>query len=100
MLSKGRKIACFSIFLVVVLIACKTALYIPGEIPGTTMEEVRELSLGRAAYIGKCSSCHTLYRPEKYTPAEWQSQVVRMSARSKLTKEEEVQVVKYLSRGR
>jgi len=96
MLSKGRKIACFSIFLVVVLIACKTALYIPG----TTVEEVRELSLGRAAYIGKCSSCHTLYRPEKYTPAEWQSQVVRMSARSKLTKEEEVQVVKYLSRGR
>jgi hypothetical protein len=88
------------LFLVAVLIACKTVLYMPVESPGRTSEEARELSLGRAAYISKCSSCHTLYRPEKYTPAEWKSQVERMSDRSKMTKDEEVQVVKYLGGGR
>lgn len=100
MLSKTRKFAGFSLSIAVVLIACKTVLYLPMEGPGLTREEARELSLGRAVYISKCSSCHTLYRPEKYSPAEWKSQVGRMSARSKLTSEEEARVVKYLGGGR
>ena len=83
-----------------IIFACSTALYIPKEGAGTSKEELKELNLGRTAYIKKCASCHTLYLPEKYSTAAWSSKVHEMSDRAKLSKEEEIQVIKYLSGNR
>ena len=94
-----KKVIAFAV-LTCIIFACSTALYIPKEGAGTTKEELSELNLGRAAYIKKCASCHTLYLPDKYDAPTWHSQVIQMSERAKLTKEEEQQVIKYLSGNR
>ncbi len=98
--SRTLKKVTVSAVLTSIIFACSTTLYIPKEGAGTSKEELKELNLGRTAYIKKCASCHTLYLPEKYSTAAWSSKVHEMSDRAKLSKEEEIQVIKYLSGNR
>lgn len=100
MLSRKLKKVTVSAVLTCIIFACNTALYIPKEGIWTSKEELKELNLGRTTYIKKCASCHTLYLPEKYSTAAWSSKVHEMSERAKLSKEEEIQIIKYLSGNR
>jgi hypothetical protein len=98
MRSNTSRITGIAVVLAGMICACSAALYIPKEGPGTTKEEIREMNIGRAAYIKKCASCHTLYLPDKYDVPNWNIRVKGMSERARLTKEEERQVIMYLTR--
>lgn len=85
--------------LVFVLIACKSALYIPSAENTSGKANVEELQKGRALYINKCSSCHALHLPEKYTKNEWIGWVNKMAPKAKITDEEKELIQAYVTKG-
>ena len=80
------------------VLACSTALYVPKESARISKEELREMQKGRAAYISKCGSCHSLVLPEKYNTGEWKVMVKRMAPKAHLTPQEEVEILKYVTK--
>jgi len=52
---------------------------------GRSVEELRELDLGRSDYLAKCSGCHALYAPARGDRSYWDHWVGAMAERSKLT---------------
>lgn len=45
------------------------------------------------AFETKCSKCHSLRDPDKYTKTEWKYNVERMAKRAGLTEEETKQII-------
>lgn len=62
--------------------------------PGTAQ---KELSDGREMYIEKCSGCHSLKVPSKYTEEEWTPVFKKMSRKAKLTDAEYEKIWRYIS---
>jgi len=98
MRSKKQIRAWVLILLSGLVLACSTSLYIPGESPLISKETLSALQKGRAIYINKCSSCHTLYLPEKYSTSEWRFQTAKMAVKAKLTDHEEELILRYLTK--
>jgi len=53
--------------------------------PGMT---VAELDRGRSLYLGRCSACHDLVPPERYSAAEWPGYIAKMKERAHLGDED------------
>ena len=54
------------------------------------------LAAGRELLATRCTVCHSLEPVAKYSPAQWQTNVQRMSGRTKLNEEETRQITAYL----
>lgn len=84
---------------IIILIACKSALYIPTTENVAKNVNMEELQKGRAMYIEKCSSCHALYLPEKYSKKVWEKNVNEMAPKAKITDEEKQLILSYVTKG-
>ena len=62
--------------------------------PGTTMND---LARGHDVFVSRCSSCHSLPRPEIKSPEEWDGVLDEMAARAKLSAADRTLVSHYLS---
>ena len=62
--------------------------------PGTTMSD---LARGHDVFVSRCSSCHSLPRPEIKSPDEWDGVLDEMAARAKLSTQDRTLVNRYLS---
>jgi mono/diheme cytochrome c family protein len=51
-----------------------------------------ESAAGQKIYVAKCAKCHKLYDPAKYSDADWQIWMAKMSKKAKL-KPEQVEVL-------
>lgn len=80
------------------ILGCGTALYIPKVSTLISEEDLKDMLKGRAVYITKCGSCHSLVLPEKFIPGEWKVLVKRMSPKSHLTPQEEAEILLYLTK--
>lgn len=89
----------FIVISISILIACSSALYMPSKENVAGNANIEELRKGRTLYVNKCSSCHTLYLPEKYTKAEWTKWVNRMAPKAKITDQEKELIQAYLTKG-
>lgn len=98
MLSEKRNQIGFVVLLAGIVLACSSSLYIPKESARISKEELRELAKGRATYINKCGSCHSLILPGKYNLEGWKVQVKRMAAKAHLTQQEEVEILNYVTK--
>lgn len=98
MLSKNRKQIGLVTLLAGLVLACGTALYVPRESALISKGELKEMRSGRAAYISKCGSCHSLALPEKYSAQEWKAFVGRMAPKAHLTSQEEAEILKYVTK--
>jgi hypothetical protein len=56
-----------------------------------------QVMAARTLYVGKCTSCHKFYPPAKYSDAEWNSWMRKMSRKAKLKPNEEESLRNYLS---
>jgi hypothetical protein len=54
------------------------------------------LEAGRKIYIGACASCHVAAPVRDHTPAQWPGIIADMAERTKLTPQEERQVLAYV----
>jgi mono/diheme cytochrome c family protein len=61
--------------------------------PGVTPEG---LAQGRTLYIAKCSGCHTLRVPTKYSEDRWPSLLDKMQKRAKISDDEKAQILHYV----
>jgi cytochrome c5 len=95
---KNRKKA-FLVLVIVMLVACKSALYIPITENAAKNANIDELIKGRALYVVSCSSCHALYLPEKFTKAEWKKNVDEMAPKAKITDREKQLILTYVTKG-
>ena len=86
-------------FILLLAVACGTALYIPVKTQGTAFASHKELLDGREIYINKCGGCHSLFLPEKYNSGEWEKWVVKMEPIVEMSEKEKQLILKYLTKG-
>ncbi len=58
---------------------------------------VADLELGRALYSKRCSMCHELFEPARFSGSRWQVEVGQMRDRAGLKGDEERLILQYLS---
>ena len=76
-----------------------SGLYIPTSSDATANATLQELEQGRALYIDNCGSCHSLFSPDSYTPAQWRSVMNSMAPKTTMSASEILLVTKYVTRG-
>jgi hypothetical protein len=93
---------CAGLWLVVV--GCATRLPNPTAAPpplpvggGVPLLSDEQVTAARTLYVGKCTSCHKFYPPAKYSQAEWNSWMRKMSRKAKLKPTEEETLRNYLA---
>ncbi|MFZ4456121.1 MAG: hypothetical protein ACOYOT_07870 [Bacteroidales bacterium] len=74
-------------------------LYKPTPKDVTRFASLKELKAGRDTYIIRCTKCHGLVSPDRYTISDWQIVVNKMSPRAHLTPQETNVLYKYVTRG-
>lgn len=87
------------IFISVVIISCSAKSFAPTDdqlsamqqkVPGISLDDAKA---GYALYVQKCAGCHHLYRPEKYTSAQWDNILPKMLPKAKVSTGEERKLV-------
>lgn len=86
---KFSKFLAFALVTIAVIAACSKTIYVAytptdsdAQKSGTSIEH---LAKGQAIYSSSCTKCHSIDPPEKYTKAEWDKILPRMSKKAKLT---------------
>lgn len=87
------------LFAGVFLSQCSTTSYLPTEADaqraGTSLDA---LLASRVLYTEKCSKCHSLPQPEKYTSkAQWEKAINKMQSRAKINDEQKQTIMVYLT---
>ncbi|MEI6680097.1 MAG: hypothetical protein WCL21_15895 [Mariniphaga sp.] len=84
--------------LVLAIIACSPALYMPtfadSQKAGVSTDT---LVLGRNLYVNNCGSCHSLYQPAKLSQSEWAKVMPVMQKKAKCNNQETSIIAKYLN---
>jgi len=88
------------IFIALGIYSCSPALFIPTAENAVTSDISLDTLLdGRNLYINKCSSCHNLFLPEKYSIANWDTILPLMQKKAKINDNEINKIKKYLISG-
>ncbi len=53
---------------------------------------------GRKLYLNKCSKCHKLYPPAKYSDNSWDMWMTKMSRKAKLTPDQQKAISDYITK--
>lgn len=88
----------FAILFVLLAYQCSVALKMPtisdAQKSGISLDT---LTKGRDLYIRNCSSCHSLYLPEKFTASQWSKNVEEMKKPAKISDEQAKIILLYLT---
>lgn len=84
------------------LSACVSAIPVPDTADGLWAQSrwedttVASLSRGRALYVARCSSCHSLHVPATISATRWPTLIEEMTRRANLRPDERVLILRYL----
>jgi hypothetical protein len=87
------------IFISIVVIGCSAKTFAPTDqqlssmqqkVPGITLENA---TAGYKLYSEKCAGCHQLYHPDKYTIAKWNTILLKMFPKAKLSAGEQQKLI-------
>jgi hypothetical protein len=56
-----------------------------------------ESGAGQKLYVAKCAKCHKFHEPAKYSEADWQMWMTKMSKKAKLKPEQEKILSRYIA---
>jgi len=56
-----------------------------------------ESAAGQKIYVAKCAKCHKFYDPAKYSEADWQMWMTKMSKKAKLKPQQEEVLSRYIA---
>ncbi len=56
-----------------------------------------ESTAGQKLYVAKCAKCHKFYDPAKYSEADWQMWMTKMSEKAKLKPQQEAELSQYIA---
>jgi hypothetical protein len=57
----------------------------------------KESAAGQKIYVAKCAKCHKFYDPAKYSEADWQMWMAKMSKKAKLKPQQEEDLSRYIA---
>lgn len=57
----------------------------------------KESAAGQKTYVAKCAKCHKFYDPAKYSEADWQMWMAKMSKKAKLKPQQEQELSRYIA---
>jgi mono/diheme cytochrome c family protein len=95
---KTKSLQFFASLLILVGTACAPAIYTPS--PSTVKDptvKMEDLLAGRALYMDKCSSCHSLKQPKKFNAAEWNKILDKMAPKAKINDEQRKLVYQFVT---
>ncbi len=55
-----------------------------------------DLAAGKKLYTGKCARCHKLYEPSRYDDKAWESWMLKMRDKARLSDEQYRQLTAYI----
>lgn len=58
--------------------------------------EATQFPVGKKLYISKCGGCHKLYERLEFTPAHWDTIVISMRNKAKISSDEEIEILSFL----
>ncbi len=61
--------------------------------PGTRIQDLND---GRTFYINRCSGCHSLHSPKRFTEQQWKKIFPEMKTRAHLKEDDSKLVYRYL----
>lgn len=64
--------------------------------PALAGDAVLEDTKARKLYLTKCAKCHKLYEPKKYSDADWEKWMGKMTKKSKLNSAQTELLTRYL----
>ena len=99
MLSKAL-LRLFPVAAALTLAGCGASLYVPGPADATPSASLAELTAGRELYAQSCSTCHSLFLPARFSPAEWRRNLERMQPRAHISDSDKTLILKFLLAGR
>jgi mono/diheme cytochrome c family protein len=73
--------------------------YEPTNSDVTTTATLTDLQKGKILYLNNCSKCHQYYTPDSFSVSKWKDIEPTMAQYAKLTTEEGVFVLKYVTKG-
>jgi len=90
--------ATLTLFIVILLAACSSKLYIPSEANVNKREPatLAELGQGHDIYKKSCGGCHRLYKPDSRIREQWTKVLKVMGPKAKLSDDKVALVYKYL----
>lgn len=91
----------FAVGIVMVMSGCVTIPRVTPELVAVAVQRdatttVEILETGRALYVNRCASCHSLSAPMEFEEREWRSWVHKMAPKARLTAGQEVTLVTFL----
>ena len=61
------------------------------------MNETTKFPEGRNLFVSKCNGCHKFYNPTEFTKAKWDSILIPMKSKAKLTEKEKTLILSWIS---
>jgi hypothetical protein len=59
-------------------------------------KETTQFPVGKRLYISKCGGCHQLYGRNEFVPAQWDTILVSMRTKAKISSDEEREILNFL----
>jgi len=92
-----------TLFLFIVLVSCQkkavpviTARTVEPSAPKTEELSAPDLQTGKQIFTNRCGRCHGLPDPVQYTEKRWETIMVLMAPKAKLSKQEQVHVTAWV----
>ena len=65
--------------------------------PASVTDGQDETAQGRKLYVVKCSKCHKLYDPRKYSDEDWENWMTKMTRKARLKPEQAEMLSRYIA---
>ena len=78
------------LFVIAVIVSCSSGYII-------NMDEATNIPEGRKLYSSKCNGCHNYYNPSQFTLAQWDSIMIPMQNKAKLSEEQKASILDWIS---
>ena len=78
------------ILLVIIIYSCSTGYLV-------NMNEPTRVPEGRNLFVSKCNGCHKYYNPTEFTIAKWDSILIPMKTKAKLSEDEKNLILSWIA---
>jgi hypothetical protein len=98
-----KKFICSIIFLATLILCCCSPLLLPPSEKDSEHAKNRwndispaQLNMGYTLYKNKCGSCHSLYKPDKFSEEKWLHDIPVMAIKAKLDSSQTNLIIRYI----
>ncbi len=78
------------ILFIFIVLSCSTGYLV-------NMNEPTKFPEGRNLFVSKCSGCHKYHNPTEFTESKWDSILIPMKSKAKLTEKEKTLIFSWIS---